>query len=67
MILFLQLLLAHLAGDFFLQPTAWVKQKEEKNWTSPLLYYHIGIHFVLILFFRGSFEVAEPEYGFGSE
>jgi hypothetical protein len=52
MILFLQLLLAHLAGDFFLQPAAWVRQKEEKNWTSPLLYFHIGIHFVLILFFR---------------
>jgi len=52
MILFLQLLLAHLAGDFFLQPSSWVRQKEEKNWTSPLLYLHIGIHFILILFFR---------------
>jgi hypothetical protein len=52
MILFLQLLLAHLAGDFFLQPSSWVRQKEEKNWTSPLLYFHIGIHFILILFFR---------------
>jgi hypothetical protein len=51
MILFLQLLLAHLAGDFFLQPSAWVRQKEERNWESPLLYLHIGIHFVLILFF----------------
>ena len=52
MILFLQLLLAHLAGDFFLQPSAWVRQKEDKKGTTPLLYLHIGIHFVLILFFR---------------
>src|SRR6478609_1821414 len=52
MTLFLQLLLAHLAGDFFLQPSAWVRQKEERNWASPLLYLHIGIHFILILFFR---------------
>ncbi|HSB92787.1 MAG TPA: DUF3307 domain-containing protein [Flavitalea sp.] len=52
MILFLQLLLAHLVGDFFLQPTAWVRQKEEKTWTSPLLYLHVGIHFVLILLIR---------------
>ena len=52
MILFLQLLLAHLAGDFFLQPSAWVRQKEERNWSSPLLYLHIGIHFLLMLFFR---------------
>lgn len=52
MILFLQLLLAHLAGDFFLQPSAWVRQKEERNWQSPLLYLHVFIHFVLILFFR---------------
>src|SRR6476620_8171714 len=52
MILFIQLLLAHLAGDFFLQPSDWVRQKEERNWQSPLLYVHVLIHFVLILFFR---------------
>lgn len=52
MILFFQLLLAHLAGDFFLQPSGWVKQKEERQRRSPILYLHILIHFVLIMLFR---------------
>jgi len=52
MILFIQLMIAHLAGDFFLQPSDWVRQKEERNWQSPLLYVHVLVHFVLILFFR---------------
>ncbi|WP_316929643.1 DUF3307 domain-containing protein [Winogradskyella psychrotolerans] len=31
MLLILKLFLAHLIGDFFLQPTNWVKHKENKN------------------------------------
>ena len=30
MIVFIKLLLAHLLGDFLLQPTSWVKDKEQK-------------------------------------
>ncbi|MCC5942554.1 MAG: DUF3307 domain-containing protein [Balneolaceae bacterium] len=44
-----KLILAHLIGDFFLQPKKWVENKEEKKWNSPYLAIHCAIHFVLIL------------------
>ncbi len=44
MILFLQLFLAHLIGDFCLQPGSWVKDKEAKKHKSGKLYLHIGVH-----------------------
>lgn len=40
----IKLLLAHLIGDFFLQPQKWVKEKEKKKLKSPKLYIHILIH-----------------------
>lgn len=40
----LKLLLAHLIGDFLLQPTKWVEDKEKRMHASPYLYYHILIH-----------------------
>ncbi len=49
MILLLQLFLAHILGDFFLQSSTWVKNKEAGKWASPYLYLHVLIHFVLIL------------------
>lgn len=49
MIVLAQLLLAHLLGDFLLQPNRGVKQKEAKKWRSPFLYLHIIIHFGLIM------------------
>lgn len=49
MIILAQFILAHLLGDFLLQPNSWVRQKEEKKWRSPLLYLHAVIHFGLIL------------------
>lgn len=49
MILFLELLLAHFTGDFFLQSKAMVKEKEEMKLSSKLFYLHILIHFILIL------------------
>ncbi len=48
-VLFLSLLLAHLAGDFLLQPTTWVKDKKKKKIKSKFLYYHVGVHFLLLL------------------
>lgn len=39
MILFVKLFLAHLLGDFLLQPTAWVKDKEQHKHRSLYLYY----------------------------
>jgi nitrate reductase NapE component len=51
--LFIVLILAHLIGDFFLQPTSWVKDKEAKKEKSRFLYYHLGIHFILAIAFVG--------------
>ena len=47
MIIFIKLFLAHLLGDFLLQPKSWVKDKEEKKQKSIYLFYHIIIHFAL--------------------
>src|SRR5690606_1071932 len=48
MILLLKLLLAHLIGDFFLQPQSWVEDKENNKLKSPKLYLHIAIHLTLL-------------------
>ncbi|MDO5969813.1 DUF3307 domain-containing protein [Flavivirga aquimarina] len=45
----LKLLLAHLIGDFFLQPQKWVQEKEKKKLKSSKLYLHILIHVVLLI------------------
>lgn len=42
-----QLILAHLLGDFILQPTSWVKDKEVRKGRSPYFAVHILLHFVL--------------------
>jgi len=47
MILFVKLFLAHLLGDFLLQPTAWVKDKEQHKQRSLYLYLHILLHGIL--------------------
>lgn len=47
MILLVKLLLAHIIGDFFLQPRKWVKEKEKKKLKSSKLYLHILIHILL--------------------
>ncbi len=47
------MLLAHFAGDFFLQKNAWVLDKERKKWRSRYLYFHVLIHGLLVLVFTG--------------
>ena len=47
MIVFIQLLFAHLLGDFLFQPNKWVADKRVKKLKSAYLYLHILIHFVL--------------------
>jgi hypothetical protein len=47
MIVFVKLLLAHLIGDFLLQPTSWVNDKEKLRHRSIYLYLHIFLHFIL--------------------
>ncbi|WP_417601369.1 DUF3307 domain-containing protein [Owenweeksia hongkongensis] len=49
MTFFLTILLAHLLGDFGLQPAKWVKDKMQRKHRSPKLYFHIGIHALLLL------------------
>ena len=49
MFLFLKFLLAHILGDFVFQPEKWVKDKEENKVKSIKLYFHIGIHTILLL------------------
>ncbi|WP_114750123.1 DUF3307 domain-containing protein [Pleomorphovibrio marinus] len=43
-----KLLLAHLIGDFFLQPDAWVKTKEQHKLRAYQFYLHILIHGLLV-------------------
>lgn len=49
MMLLLKLILAHLIGDFILQPDSWVKEKEEKKLRTPKLYIHALLHGALTL------------------
>jgi len=44
----LKLLLAHVLGDFFLQPNSWVTEKEKLKLRSGKLYLHIAIHIALV-------------------
>lgn len=48
MIVIVKLLMAHLIGDFFLQPLSWVKSKEAHKLKSPKLYLHTAIHITLM-------------------
>jgi protein-S-isoprenylcysteine O-methyltransferase Ste14 len=47
--LLLQLLLAHLVGDFLLQSANWVAHKNKYKLKSKYLYIHIAIHLILLL------------------
>ncbi len=45
----IKLVLAHLIGDFLLQPEKWVRHKEAYKHRSGYLYAHIGIHALALL------------------
>ncbi|MBD8081663.1 DUF3307 domain-containing protein [Chryseobacterium caseinilyticum] len=49
--IFIQLILAHLLGDFILQPNSWVSDKENRKLKSKYLYLHVLIHTVLSFIF----------------
>jgi hypothetical protein len=49
MIVIVKLILAHILGDFLLQPTSWVKAKEEKKGMAWQLYAHVLLHGLLSL------------------
>lgn len=58
MIIFVKLLLAHLLGDFLLQPTSWVVDKEHKKHKSNYLYLHTLLHFFLAWIIIGELKFA---------
>ena len=58
MIVLVKLILAHLLGDFLLQPTSWVKEKETKKLKSQKLYFHVLIHAVLVYILIGNWSLA---------
>lgn len=49
MIVLIKFLLAHILGDFFLQPKKWVEAKEKNKLKSAKLYLHLTIHTVLLI------------------
>ena len=53
MIITVKLLLAHLLGDFLLQPSSWVLDKENKKHKSKYLYIHTLLHGILAWLFVG--------------
>jgi hypothetical protein len=48
-LLLLRLLLAHLVGDFMLQPNRWVTAKNERKQKAPQMYYHVLVVGVLTM------------------
>ncbi len=55
--IFIQLIFAHLLGDFILQPDSWVAEKESKKMKSGYLYLHVLIHTVLSFIFLWNIEL----------
>lgn len=53
MTLLLQLFLAHIIGDFFLQSTKGIHNKERKKWASSYLYVHTLVHLLLLVLLTG--------------
>lgn len=49
MMLFVKLFLAHLIGDFLLQPEKWVIHKEVHKIASKYLYFHVILHFLVTM------------------
>ncbi|MGG5487545.1 DUF3307 domain-containing protein [Gaetbulibacter sp. PBL-D1] len=55
--LFIKLVLAHIVGDFLLQPEKWVKHKEKFKHKSKYLYWHILVHLIaLVIIFQFNFK-----------
>lgn len=48
-LVFTKLILAHLIGDFLLQPKLWVLDKEKKKAASKYLYAHVVLHFAITM------------------
>ncbi|MEO6832416.1 MAG: DUF3307 domain-containing protein [Chitinophagaceae bacterium] len=51
-----RLLVAHVLGDYVLQPDAWVAQRNQKQFRAPYLYLHALVQTTLALLFCFSFQ-----------
>lgn len=60
MIILVKLFLAHILGDFVLQPNSWVADKEHKKHKSIYLYIHTILHGVLAFAFVGELNFIGP-------
>jgi hypothetical protein len=60
MILLTKLLLAHMLGDFLLQPESWVREKELRKIRSPKLIFHALIHGFLTMALLGDIQLWIP-------
>ncbi|TAI48234.1 DUF3307 domain-containing protein [Flagellimonas allohymeniacidonis] len=49
----IQLILAHLIGDFVFHPDTWVQHKLQTKIRSKYLYYHMGVHIIALLLLLG--------------
>ncbi|MDN3585266.1 DUF3307 domain-containing protein [Pedobacter aquatilis] len=56
-IILIKIIIAHLIGDFFLQPNSWVRDKEKNKLKSGELYKHVAVHVGLIFLVFLSFGV----------
>ncbi len=60
MIIIVKLFLAHLIGDFLLQPNSWVTEKETKKAGALKLYLHVLIHAGLLFLFTWNIRLWLP-------
>ena len=54
----IKLFIAHVIGDFVLQPNSWIEDKKSKKFKSKYLYLHALVHFIsliTVLEFNGSY------------
>lgn len=54
-ILLIKMIMAHLIGDFILQPSKWIAEKEQLKLRSGKLYLHVALHTILVFIALGSF------------
>ncbi|MEX0883059.1 MAG: DUF3307 domain-containing protein [Cyclobacteriaceae bacterium] len=60
MLLLTKLILAHLIGDFILQPKSWVIAKESKKLGAYQFYFHVLLHGLLIMALVGNLDFWKP-------
>jgi len=57
MIILIKIFIAHIIGDFVLQPKKWVDDKEQKKIYSLKFYFHILLHGILVFFILFDFQL----------